>query len=854
MNRNRIAIYKLVLLIFFLTGVTSAAVSVSSLLDNGEGASSVSAKFDLDVDTDLAYKSVLGDDRISSSLSAEGNGSNKIDQTASNQGASVSSSIDSIGTLSSTASGYASSDIIGVGQTLQSTGQSDSSVSGASGSVSTAQNAGVLEGYITSSQMITAGSGKISSLQATNLAGALGYADGVAQSSDNTVHLTSGLNGVGGMCGFLGTTASDGVNAVGSFQADSLDSKAYSAVKSTSADGDAYSYLSSAGHMESSVSGSANGHVTSNQELDANGDVKVYASSTSDDSSSKTYDVEGESVTGSMSASAGSPADIETDLVGDIQNSESSFIPTPGSWVWNGFGGALASNPFQLLADDGKKHIFAKGSDNALWDNVDGDWQGLGGIIDSTYSNPFALQDAQGDIHILVKGNDGALWDRVYNGGWWDLGGALNSNPSAAFEPGTDGYMYVVVRGNDNALWARELNTVDMSGDWYFCEGNLASNPQIIFDSQGNWHTFVRGNDNALWDLNMIKKEDHFYEGPWKSLGGIMTSDTIPVVDPFNPNLIYTSVRGIDTSLWYNTLDTTLGTSTWTYLGGHIEGNPAPVVDTDGVLHNFVRGNDGKLWDNADDTWYDLDGSITSSPNVIRDKEGKLQVAVVGGDNGLWVNTVGIDATPTTLVGSFACDYSKIQSAVDEISAGGIVKVLSGTYNENVQIDKSLTVKGAGKADTIVNGQLVGSVFTIGLNNPSAQVSLLDMTIENGNAQKGGGIYNKGTLGLTGILLTDNSAGNGGGIYNDGGTLYLKDVSITKNAAANGGGLFSTNSHVTFDGAKVFVTDNQAIQPSPSELSWYQGWGVYINSGKPTTTFGFNPSSQVLNNYLVPVA
>ncbi len=851
MDRNQNTIYKLVLLIFFLTGVSSAAVTVSDLLKNGEGALSVSAKYELDVDTALAAESVLGDGRISSILSVEGDGSNKIDQMVSNKGASVSSGIDSVGILSSTASGYASEDIAQVRQNLKSAGQSDSSVSGASGSVSTAQNAGVLEGYIMSSQMITAGSGTVSSLQATNLAGALGYADGVAQSSDNTVHLTSGLNGVGGMSGFLGTTASDGVSVVGAFSADSLDSKAYSALKSTSADGDAYSYLSSAGHMESSMSGSANGHVTSNQKLDANGDVKVYASSNSDDSSSETYDVEGESVSGSMSASAGSPAAIDTSFEGDVQNSESSFIPTPGSWVWNGYGGYLTSNPFQLLADDGKKHILAKGSDNGLWDNVDGDWQGLGGVMASN-SDPFALQDAQGDIHILVKGSDGALWDRVYNGGWWDLGGILTSNPSAALEPGDDGYLYIVVRGNDQALWTRELNTVDMSGEWYFCDGYLTSNPQIIFDGQGNMHTFVGGPDKVLWDLNLIKKDDHFYEGEWKPLGGYITSDAIPVVDPFNPNLIYTSVRGGDKSLWYNTLDTTLGTSDWTYLGGQMEGNPAPVVDTNGVLHNFVQGNDRQLWDNADGTWYDLDGYLTSSPNAIRDKEGKLHVAAVGGDHGLWVNTVGIGTTPTTLVGSFACDYSKIQSAVDAISAGGIVKVLSGTYNENVQIDKSLTVKGAGKANTIVNGQLAGSVFTIGLNNPSAQVSLLDMTIENGNAQKGGGIYNKGKLDLSGILLTDNSAGNGGGIYNDGGTLYLKDVSITGNAAANGGGLFSTNSQVTFDGAKVFVTANRAVQPLPSELSWYQGWGVYINSGTPTTTFGFNHITQVKGNILVP--
>jgi len=106
-------------------------------------------------------------------------------------------------------------------------------------------------------------------------------------------------------------------------------------------------------------------------------------------------------VSGSISASAGSPAVIDTDLVGDLQSSTAGFIPTPGSWVWNGFGGVLTSNPYQLEADDGTNHIFAKGGDNGLWDNVDGDWQGSGGII---ASDPYTLEDAQGKIHVLANG------------------------------------------------------------------------------------------------------------------------------------------------------------------------------------------------------------------------------------------------------------------------------------------------------------------------------------------------------------------------------------------------------------------------------------------------------------------
>ena len=250
--------------------------------------------YGLDSSSKPGQSIAISDGRISSNQFVEGSGTNKIAQIAGNKEASVSSSISSLGAVSSTAaSSYISGDAIAIGQNIQAAGQSECTISGASGSNSAAQKAGVMDGAISSSQTALAQSCTIGVLQSWNIAGALGYSDGVAQSSDDIVKLTGGLNGMGDMSGFMGAIASDGASASGSFLADSIESKAYSAVKSTSANGDAYSYLSSTDQLASSMSSSADGHVSSTQDLTAEGDVRVYASSTSDDSHSKSYDAEG---------------------------------------------------------------------------------------------------------------------------------------------------------------------------------------------------------------------------------------------------------------------------------------------------------------------------------------------------------------------------------------------------------------------------------------------------------------------------------------------------------------------------------------------------------------------------------
>ena len=191
---------------------------------------------------------------------------------------------------------------------------------------------------------------------------------------------------------------------------------------------------------------------------------------------------------------------------------------------------------------------------------------------------------------------------------------------------------------------------------------------------------------------------------------------------------------------------------------------------------------------------------------------------------------------------------NRIQGAVDASESGDAVNVAPGTYFENVQIDKSLNVMGAGAYDTIVDGQQSGSVFTIGMNNPNVDVALSGMTIQGGSGtyterwpgeplvQCGGGVWNAGSLSLTDSVVYDNTAneygsgiwstgsltvdrsfiyGNdkprdGGGIWSSG-DLIVKDSAVAGNAAHwNGGGIWSSgnmlveNSYIAENAAGLF--------------------------------------------------
>ena len=126
-----------------------------------------------------------------------------------------------------------------------------------------------------------------------------------------------------------------------------------------------------------------------------------------------------------------------------------------------------------------------------------------------------------------------------------------------------------------------------------------------------------------------------------------------------------------------------------------------------------------------------------------------------------------------------------IKNATGTITSGGTVYIANGTYKEhNINIDKYMNIIGENQQNTIINGTNSGQIFYIsGLN-----VTIINLTLTQGIATNGGGIYNQGNLTLKNITclnntITGNGVGYGGAIYNDvGGNLTITDSNFTDNS------------------------------------------------------------------------
>jgi CSLREA domain-containing protein len=147
---------------------------------------------------------------------------------------------------------------------------------------------------------------------------------------------------------------------------------------------------------------------------------------------------------------------------------------------------------------------------------------------------------------------------------------------------------------------------------------------------------------------------------------------------------------------------------------------------------------------------------------------------------------------------SSGCTLRQAISAANIATGSNVVAVPAGDYSltfGELQVQRDVTIEGAGPEATRVNANSLSRVFKIGTG---VTAYIEGLAVEggrvagtSGNQAQGGGILNAGTLRLdevlvqgNGVLAADNtgSSPEGGGVYSSG-RLYLTDSIVAGNEA-----------------------------------------------------------------------
>jgi parallel beta-helix repeat protein len=176
-------------------------------------------------------------------------------------------------------------------------------------------------------------------------------------------------------------------------------------------------------------------------------------------------------------------------------------------------------------------------------------------------------------------------------------------------------------------------------------------------------------------------------------------------------------------------------------------------------------------------------------------------------------NTVFVDSSNTgSEDGTLEHPYNTIQRGVNAASVGEPVQVASGTYYENVVINKSLTLKGAGRDTTIIDGsELSKTVVEITADN----VSINGFTIRNGG--DGIDLYMCNGITVSGNTITSNKFE--GIAIEDSNDNLISNNTVTNN---------------TFWGISLFSSDNNTISDN-TVTSHNQWFGISLENSQNIT-------------------
>ncbi|HWQ96076.1 MAG TPA: NosD domain-containing protein, partial [Candidatus Methylomirabilis sp.] len=223
-----------------------------------------------------------------------------------------------------------------------------------------------------------------------------------------------------------------------------------------------------------------------------------------------------------------------------------------------------------------------------------------------------------------------------------------------------------------------------------------------------------------------------------------------------------------------------------------------------------------------------------------------------GNVNETWVNATARTAPNRSIIitvnDSGGADYTRIQDAIDNASVGDTIEVQSGTYYENVNVNKQLTLRSIGMP--VVNASGNGSAFTLAV----------DGIMLEGFTATGSGNYESGIIVASNnnILIGNNANSNKYyGIYLSssnnnmlsGNNALNNYYGIQLSSSSNNTLIGNNASSNTADGIFLSYSSNNTLISNNASNNGWRGIGIDYSSSNMLN--GNNASNNHLQGIFV---
>jgi len=188
------------------------------------------------------------------------------------------------------------------------------------------------------------------------------------------------------------------------------------------------------------------------------------------------------------------------------------------------------------------------------------------------------------------------------------------------------------------------------------------------------------------------------------------------------------------------------------------------------------------------------------------------------------------------------CDHATIQAAVDAASSGDVISVSAGTYVESVNVNKALSLIGAGASSTTIQGPIGGDSATVRV--AASNVTIAGFTI----TRLGNNPVDWNNPGLKSAGIAVQSAHTG---------MTVRDNILTGNRTAidinNSSGHTIRNNDITFNRTGLLFrnqTDNMTVVENKITNNWTVGVLFLDASGGTNSPVQTALNSEFRNNDL----